>query len=172
MEIMQAAVGNLANKPQQSDSESRPDTSEHKKRMLGLWIRLAEGWGHKFVSSAGDRPNETWTNSLADLSHEKFRKGLDRLAKSTDAWPPSLGEFRGWCVEVMTEKQARAKAELEWESQPDPPYNPFNAGPTYQQIEQDRRRYVSVRVAQLTMPDRPDGVAFDPRRICLDEELR
>lgn len=139
--------------------------------MLGLWIRLAEGFGHRFTSSAGDEPNQTWTDSLASLSHEQFRVGLDRLAASTEAWPPSLGEFRGWCIGAIDEKRARVLAEQEWESRPPIPYNPFNPGPSYQELERERRQFVNLRVQQLTKPDSPIAIEQqDHRRICQDEE--
>ena len=89
-----ATVG--ASKPQQNDFEPRPSRSDHDKRMLALWVKLAEGYGHKFTSSAGDEPNLTWVDGLADLSHEKFLCGIHALMRSVEEWPPSLGTFRRW----------------------------------------------------------------------------
>lgn len=46
----------------------------------------------------GEEPTDTWARALRDLSAEQFGKGLVACRDSRDSWPPTLPQFRSWCV--------------------------------------------------------------------------
>jgi hypothetical protein len=65
-----------------------------------LWRRMARMYGHKWVSSYGDRDDGTWRAGLRGLAREQIVRGLRRCADSGDPWPPSLPEFRALCTKT------------------------------------------------------------------------
>ena len=178
METRWPGITEAGSSQQHSDSEkSMVSEEDHQKRILLLWVSLMEGWGHKFISSAGDEPNGTWTDSLSDLSNRQFKLGMDFLSASTGDWPPSVGEFRRWCLDVLDPKEARQAAIAAWDSKPAAKYNPFNAGMTYAQQDRARQTFIESHVAEATMHEVNERRRLnhqepitDPRRICRDEE--
>jgi len=72
---------------------------------------MTEIYGHKWVSSVGDNPNEgaalTWAKGLAGLSRQNLAAGLRGCLTRLDPWPPSLNEFRGMCLEIPSFAQFR-----------------------------------------------------------------
>ena len=65
--------------------------------MERLWLRMAEIYGHKWVSSYGDKPNETWAKALANFSYGQIAIGLDKMLAKNIEWPPTLTEFISHC---------------------------------------------------------------------------
>jgi hypothetical protein len=58
---------------------------------------MAEVFGHRWVSSFGDEPNQSWIDGLADMTPEDLRFGLSALKGWRDEWPPNLLQFRALC---------------------------------------------------------------------------
>jgi len=74
--------------------------------MARLWQRMAEVYGHKWVSSYGQGVSDdgeltdvaqTWAKGLSGVTPEQFARGLEHCVKSGEAWPPTLPEFRQFC---------------------------------------------------------------------------
>jgi hypothetical protein len=67
--------------------------------MSRLWARLAEIYGHRWVSQYGDSHGamDTWQRGLRDLTRVEISNGLRALLTRQDNWPPSLPEFRQLC---------------------------------------------------------------------------
>lgn len=135
---------------------------------------MAGRYGHRWTSAYGDEPNEFWREETAELTEQQWLQGIQRVKDCTDEWPPTLPQFLNWCLGVLTEKEAKAQALLEYENRPPQPYSPWNPGKTYSQLESERREYIAKRVVELTTGARGQalGVAHDPLRICRDEAYR
>lgn len=69
-------------------------TSHH---MDTLWVRMAEIYGHKWVSSFGEKPNYAWTVGLENIPPTAIKYGIEAIINSGDSWPPSLPEFVDYC---------------------------------------------------------------------------
>ena len=65
-----------------------------------LWLRMAEIYGHKWVSSYGEKPNHAWTSGLSDICPESIKYGIEAIINSGEPWPPSLPEFVDYCLGV------------------------------------------------------------------------
>ena len=65
-----------------------------------LWARMAEIYGHRWSSSYGAEPCDTWAKGLAGLSRQQIADGLKACLRSTDPWPPSLPQFRALCYGI------------------------------------------------------------------------
>ena len=61
---------------------------------------MAEIYGHKWVSSYGDKPNFAWISGLRDIPSSSIKYGLEHIIKSGDGWPPSLPEFIEYCLGI------------------------------------------------------------------------
>lgn len=66
--------------------------------MWRLWQRMTEIFGHRWVSSFGDEPNESWCRCLADVTPEQIGQGLNALIRDNDEWPPTAIQFRNLCT--------------------------------------------------------------------------
>jgi Replication protein P len=66
--------------------------------MTRLWLRMAEIFGHKWVSQYGPDPLETWAIRLGQLSAQQIAIGVSKCASSALEWPPSLPDFCGMCI--------------------------------------------------------------------------
>ena len=71
-----------------------------------FWTRMAEIYGHKWVSQFGecadDRGNltsaaQTWSQGLATIPLESISLGFSALVEKGNEWPPSLPEFLALC---------------------------------------------------------------------------
>ena len=82
---------------QQQTYEKALPVELHILRMDQLWLLLTEWYGHKWTTSMGMLPNQSWIQELATMSDKDFNRGLRKLKASADAWPPSLPEFKNWC---------------------------------------------------------------------------
>jgi hypothetical protein len=67
--------------------------------MAKLWERMIEMYGHKFISSYGEVPSDTWTRALAGCSPQGIAKGIRACFQRQDSWPPTLPEFVEMCRE-------------------------------------------------------------------------
>ena len=85
------------------EAASRPQSNESARPTLNarlsseLCVRLAELYGHKWVSQYGETLPETWARGLSDMSGADIGNGLIQCLKSGHEWPPSLPEFRAMC---------------------------------------------------------------------------
>ena len=65
---------------------------------------MAHRYGHKWVSQYGDDPGSgaavEWRKTLAGLSPQQIREGLDADVLRGDDWPPSSARFRGMCLGI------------------------------------------------------------------------
>ena len=61
---------------------------------------MAEWYGHKWESSFGPHPLDTWAYGLHGLNDQELRHGLDSIRDREEIWPPSLPEFSGMCRPV------------------------------------------------------------------------
>jgi hypothetical protein len=69
------------------------------KHMYQLWARMGRIYGHKWVSSYGEKDDGTWKRGLMDLTPMQLAHGLGKCVTRTDSvWPPSLPEFRAMCL--------------------------------------------------------------------------
>lgn len=62
-----------------------------------LWLRMAEIYGHKWVSQYGAAPLKTWAVRLGSMTKEQIGNGVNACAHSSMEWPPSLPEFCAMC---------------------------------------------------------------------------
>ena len=69
-------------------------TSAH---IESLWIKMTSTYGHRWVSSYGEKDDGTWLAGLRGISKEQIASGYIRLVESGEEWPPSLPEFRRLC---------------------------------------------------------------------------
>lgn len=77
------------------------------KTMNELWRRMADLYGHRWVSQYGEADeNGTWRRVLASLTPAQIAVGLrqcvaigrSRAQTGDEDWPPTAGEFAGFCV--------------------------------------------------------------------------
>lgn len=58
---------------------------------------MIEMYGHKFTSSYGEVPNDSWASALAGIYPEQIAEGIRACFQSQDTWPPTLPEFIEMC---------------------------------------------------------------------------
>lgn len=73
-------------------SESSAST-ELKTRAGWVWVRLIQKYGESWRRKFGDVPNEMWLRSIAKLTDEELKHGIENLP----AHMPSEPEFVGLC---------------------------------------------------------------------------
>jgi hypothetical protein len=75
--------------------------------MANLWERMSHLYGHKFTSAFGETAiangdltevAKTWASGLRGVTGEQIAKGLHAICARSDAWPPTLPEFRAACI--------------------------------------------------------------------------
>jgi hypothetical protein len=54
-------------------------------------------YGHKFTSSYGEVPSDTWSRALAGCSAQNIAQGIRACFHREDIWPPTLPEFVEMC---------------------------------------------------------------------------
>lgn len=63
---------------------------------------MACRYGHRWSSQFGDEPDgliaAEWRDTLAGLSLQQIRQGLDADAQRGSDWPPSSAYFRALCL--------------------------------------------------------------------------
>lgn len=57
-------------------------------------------YGHKW-SSIAESDDGTWLAGLQDLTPEQIAIGLGNLLQAGTEWPPSLPEFRDYCLDKI-----------------------------------------------------------------------
>lgn len=65
-----------------------------------FWGRMSEIYGHRWVSSYGATPSDTWARGLAGMTGEQLGRGLAACLKSGDEWPPTLPGFCKLCLTI------------------------------------------------------------------------
>lgn len=71
-----------------------------------FWQRMSEIYGHRWVSSYGAVPSDTWARGLAGFTGAQIARGLAACLKTTEEWPPSLPAFRDRCLTVQNVPEA------------------------------------------------------------------
>jgi hypothetical protein len=66
-----------------------------------LWERMIEMYGHKFTSSYGEVPSETWSRALSGATSHDLAEGVKACFHREDNWPPTLPEFVEMCRPKM-----------------------------------------------------------------------
>jgi len=105
------SVGSLArqNAPSSQNNVSNPRIDN--RIIARVWTRMAEVYGHKWVSQYGECSDEmgnltsaakTWAEGLASLGDQaeqlkRISVGFSKTVKSGDQWPPSLPQFLQMC---------------------------------------------------------------------------
>jgi len=78
-----------------------------------LWQRMAEIYGHRWVSAYGDDAGagagRTWAKGLAGITAEQIAIGLSAALASADEWPPTLPRFRAMCFDLPSFAAVRAE---------------------------------------------------------------
>ena len=80
------------------ESERQQASEQHERVMARLWLRMTEIYGHKWVSSYGEEPNESWSRCLMGLSADQVAQGMNALMEREDEWPPTATGFRNMCL--------------------------------------------------------------------------
>ena len=75
-----------------------------------LWLRMAKVYGHKWTSSYGQVDDGTWAKGLAGITPQQLADGLETCVTKSLPWPPSLPEFRGFCLGVNGNLSAEDEA--------------------------------------------------------------
>jgi hypothetical protein len=74
--------------------------------MRMLWLRMTEIYGHRWISAYGADAEQgagpTWAKGLAGINAQQLAHGLSSALASSDAWPPTLPEFRSLCLGIPT----------------------------------------------------------------------
>ena len=114
--------------------------------MSRLWARMAEMYGHRWVSQYGGSHGamDTWQRGLRGLTRDDISAGLRALLTRADTWPPSLPEFIQLCRQPAAEP-----AHARYVALPKPPVNP----------ERVARVLAELR-AQLRGPGQPSPTAL------------
>lgn len=101
--VTQADLSRLQSaSPQPSQSETPPVVERLSTALLDrFWQRMSEIYGHRWVSSYGAVPSDTWARGLAGFTGEQIARGLAACLKTTEEWPPSLPAFRDRCLTVQ-----------------------------------------------------------------------
>lgn len=66
---------------------------------LWIWQKLSQRYGHQWVSSYGETPNDEWLRSIEQLGAEAVKRGFFRVVNSDKFtnWPPTLPQFEQAC---------------------------------------------------------------------------
>jgi hypothetical protein len=75
---------------------------------------MAACFGHKWVSSYGAMPSETWLAGLIDMSPLELQTGLVACLTWEGEWPPTLPQFRLLC------RPRREEAHRVYQALPEP----------------------------------------------------
>lgn len=77
-----------------------------------FWARMAAIYGHRWTSAYGDTPEDTagaltvagdtWRRGLVGITETRVGEGLTACLRSSEPWPPTLPEFRAYCLAVPT----------------------------------------------------------------------
>lgn len=153
--------------------------AEYDAALTKLWIVMSEAYGYKWVKPMGEEPNQTWIEGLRDLTLYQWRTGLITLNQSTDEWPPSLPEFRRWCIGAKTKEQLKAHSESQASAimgECLAKYNPNVVPMNYEQAERAysrlaRQLYVMEEENTKRKALGLDEIS-DPERICIDSDYR
>lgn len=98
MEHVSKLLGASGPRQQSTVSDPRQASNAPMAVMNRLWLRMAEIFGHKWVSSYGETPNESWCRCLAGVDPGQIATGLNALLDRSDPWPPTAIEFRNLCL--------------------------------------------------------------------------
>lgn len=100
----------------------KQDSPADEALIRGLWIRMVEIFGHRWISAYGADAavgaGRTWARGLTGISRAQISTGLDRVLLSAEGWPPSLPEFRSYCLNIPS--QAQVTLELTRDSERSP----------------------------------------------------
>lgn len=100
------ALQNEPQTPARNSSAASGSATPSKQLMANLWERMNHLYGHKFSSTFGVSAiaqgeltdvARTWASGLRGITGEQIARGLRAICERTDAWPPTLPEFRAAC---------------------------------------------------------------------------
>lgn len=143
--------------PTSSGQSSNPSSDQqHEQYMLRLWVVMSERFGYRWFKPMGEEPNPTWTQGLRDLTRDEWLAGITRLNESVDPWPPSLPEFRGWCIRAESPGEAKQRAGVEFDANPlIDGTSKFDADrETYEQRDRRRKYWISRAALEADTPQR------------------
>ena len=77
-----------------------------------LWARMAEIYGHAWVSQYGETDShDTWLIGLRGISEKQLAEGIQRCLDAGGDWPPSLPRFRRYCLSIPAHREAKQRLE-------------------------------------------------------------
>lgn len=69
--------------------------------MSELWERMAQMYGHRWVSSYGaEDTDNVWRACLSGITFSQVKAGMRAVAMNGNAWPPTAPEFRKICEDA------------------------------------------------------------------------
>ena len=74
--------------------------------ILEFWDRMTHIYGHRWSSSYGSEPNDTWVMLLTRLSRAEVAEGVKACISRFSGWPPTLPEFRNLCLQIPDQDTA------------------------------------------------------------------
>ncbi len=120
------SIGSLVRQNEHSPP-SKDSNRIHNRLIARVWTRMAEVYGHKWVSQYGECSDsdgnltsaaKTWAEGLASLGDQEMQmrlisRGFSKIVESGDEWPPSLPQFLEMChVKRLAPYHRIAKLEL------------------------------------------------------------
>lgn len=108
----QAAVSRASSIESPPSSKPRSIDLKVDDRLLARFIlRMTLIYGHAWVSLYGDSIEtpgaEIWSRSLAELTPDQIRIGIEACEKSLSEWPPSIPKFRAMALQIPSLAQVR-----------------------------------------------------------------
>lgn len=92
-------------------------TEQHMER---LWQRMVQLYGRKWVVDHSDHDvDNIWLKGLQDLTPEMLAQGLKGCTEHSKTWPPTLMEFREYCL-GLPDKALTKQLAIENKSTNDP----------------------------------------------------
>lgn len=90
-------VNRLAQAFRQTTSSNLDRATIGQSHIDRLWQHMSATFGHKWISSYGALPSETWLAGLVDMTPDELRTGLVACMTWEAEWPPTLPQFRTLC---------------------------------------------------------------------------
>lgn len=110
---MQPLANHLsANAPSKPQSLANCAIAPSDTTMRGLWIRMLSMYGHKWSSVYGEEFDSalsaclTWQSALSGVTPTQIGDGLRACLQREDPWPPTLPEFRSFCLPPVSQQPA------------------------------------------------------------------
>ena len=106
------SIGSLVRQNEHSPP-SKDSNRIHNRLIARGWTRMAEVYGHKWVSQYGECSDSDGNLTSAEMLMRLISRGFSKIVESGDEWPPSLPQFLEMChVKRLAPYHRIAKLEL------------------------------------------------------------